>query len=100
MRHIHHKKRAASPRQYKFGVLDHLVYLIAFVGPFMTIPQIYDIWVIRKPSVNLITWGSGLVFGSVWLIYGIVHKEKPIIFSNLLGMLTTGLVVVGALLLH
>jgi len=99
LRHVHHKKLRVQRKKYSFTLLDHIIYMIAFIGPFMTIPQIYDIWIIRKPSVNLITWGSGLVFGSIWLFYGIVHKEKPIIFSNILGMITTGLVVVGALLL-
>jgi len=64
----------------------------------MTIPQIYDIWITKRPSVNAITWTSYLLIGMVWLFYGIVHKEKPIIFSNILGIITTGLVVLGAML--
>lgn len=99
MHHIHHKKRAIAPHKYHYNLLDRIVYFIAFMGPFMTLPQIYDIWILRRPSVNLITWGSGLVFGSIWLFYGVVHKEKPIIFSNIMGMITTGLVVLGTLLL-
>ncbi len=64
----------------------------------MTLPQIYDIWITKRLSVNIITWSSYLVIGFVWLGYGIVHKEKPIIFSNILGIITTGLVVLGTLL--
>lgn len=64
----------------------------------MTIPQIYDIWSTKQHSINEITWSSYLAIGVVWLFYGIVHKEKPIIFSNILGIITTGLVVVGAVI--
>jgi hypothetical protein len=74
------------------------MYLIAFAGPVMTTPQIYDIWIRRQSTVNSITWGSYLTFGVLWLCYGIIHKEKLIIFSNILGLVTTGLVFFGAIL--
>jgi len=98
LRHIHHKKRLAAPRKYRSTLLDHLMYGIAFAGPIMTVPQIYDVWIRHQLSVNTITWGSYLVFGLLWLYYGVVHKEKLIIFSNILGIITTGLVVLGAML--
>lgn len=98
LRHIHHKKRKAYPKKYHHSIFDYVIYVFAFAGPVMTVPQIYDIWITRKISVNKITWMSYLGIGVVWLIYGIIHKDKPIIYSNLLGILTTGLVVAGAVL--
>lgn len=97
LKHIHHKKNLSS-KKYSSGILDNFMYLIALAGPIMTTPQIYDIWITKTSSVNLITWGSYLLIGSIWLFYGLVHKEKPIIFSNMLGIITTGLVFAGALL--
>lgn len=97
LKHIRKKKLLAA-RKYSTTPLDHFIYLIAFAGPIMTIPQIYDIWVTKQPSINLLTWGSYLAIGGVWLYYGILHKEKPIIFSNILGIITTGLVFLGALI--
>jgi len=64
----------------------------------MTIPQIMDIWTKKSLAVNEITWGSYMLFAAVWLYYGIVHKEKPIIISNLLWIIAEGLVVLGAML--
>lgn len=71
------------------------MYLVALANPIMTIPQIYDIWVKKTSSVNMLTWGSYLLIGCIWLFYGVIHKEKPIIFSNVLGIIATGLVVLG-----
>ena len=98
LKHIHHRKNPNYSKKYSANLLDRFIYLIAFAGPVMTIPQIYDIWVVRQLSVNTVTWGSYLFIGVVWLCYGLVHKEKPIIFSNLLGIITTGLVFLGAVL--
>ena len=98
LRHIYHKKRRVAPKKYHHSFLDYVIYVFAFAGPVMTIPQIYDIWVTKQISVNKITWISYLVIGVVWLFYGIIHKDKPIILSNLLGIITTGLVVAGAIL--
>jgi uncharacterized protein with PQ loop repeat len=97
LKHIHHRK-TNSPKKYTQGVLDRIIYVIAFAGPVMTTPQIYDIWVLKNNSINTLTWGSYLTIGFVWLFYGIIHKEKPIIFSNILGIITTGLVFIGAVL--
>jgi uncharacterized protein with PQ loop repeat len=97
LKHIYHKKRLQRPKKYKYTFFDRFIYLIAFAGPVMTIPQIYDIWVTKQLAVNAVTWSGYLVIGIVWLGYGIVHKEKPIIYSNLLGIITTGLVVLGAI---
>ena len=98
LKHIHKKKLQRLPKKYDYSLLDRLMYLIAFAGPIMTIPQIYDIWITKNSTVNEITWGSYLAGGIIWLIYGIVHKEKPIIFSNILGIIATGLVFVGAMM--
>lgn len=98
LRHIHKKKKYFPLKKYQTNLLDRVMYLVAFAGPVMTIPQILDIWTTKTSTLNIVTWGSYLAIGFIWLFYGLVHKEKPIIFSNLLGIVTTGLVFVGAYL--
>ncbi|PJE64025.1 hypothetical protein COU89_00115 [Candidatus Roizmanbacteria bacterium CG10_big_fil_rev_8_21_14_0_10_45_7] len=93
LRHLHHRRRQ---KKSSHNFLDNIIYVIAFAGPVMTIPQIYDVWVAKQLSVNPITWGSYCVIAVVWLCYGLAHKVKPIIFSNTLGIITTGLVFLGA----
>lgn len=74
------------------------MYFVALAGPVMTLPQIYDIWIKKTSSLNVVTWGGYLTIGFVWLFYGLVHKEKMIIFSNMIGIVTTGLVFLGAMM--
>lgn len=69
--------------------LDKLIYLSAFVGPILTIPQVLKIFDEKNASgVSIIYW-LGILGGTIlWGIYGIVHKEKPIIVANfLMGIL-------------
>lgn len=94
LKHIHHKKNGGI-RKHSLDIFDQFIYLVAFAGPVMTIPQITDIWITKQTTVNITTWISYLVISSVWLFYGIKHKEKPIILSNILGLITNGLVVLG-----
>lgn len=96
LRHIHKKKKHFPSKKYELNLLDRVMYLVALAGPVMTLPQIYDIWIKRTSSLNVVTWGGYLTIGFVWLFYGFVHKEKMIIFSNMIGIVTTGLVFVGA----
>ena len=98
LRHIHKKKINNSGKKYKYSIIDHLIYLVAFAGPVMTIPQVMDVWSTSAATVNEVTWTGYLAISIIWLLYGIKHKVKPIIFSNLLGLVTNGLIVVGLLI--
>ena len=98
LKHIYKKKKLAFPNKYQTTLLDKFMYAVAFAGPVMTLPQIYDIWITKSSTVNPLTWGGYLCIGFIWLFYGLVHKEKMIIFSNLVGLVTTGLVFVGVVL--
>lgn len=96
LRHIrtrrHRSKSSKQPKQ----LLDYICYTIAFVGPVMTVPQIYDIWIRHDYGINVITWGSFMLFAAIWLYYGIVHRARPVVVSNLLWLLAEGLVVLGS----
>lgn len=98
LRHIHKKKKYFPAKKYELNILDRVMYVVALLGPVMTLPQIYDIWIKRNSSLNVVTWGGYLTIGFMWLFYGLVHKEKMIIFSNMIGIVTTGLVFFGALM--
>src|SRR3989338_2144994 len=63
--------------------MDHFIYVVIFLGPLMTIPQIYNIWVVRSVAgVSILSWASYLLISLVWLAYGRLHREKAIIVSN------------------
>jgi uncharacterized protein with PQ loop repeat len=85
----------------KFGkTFDKSMYVIALIGPVMTLPQAYDVWSYhQKASVSLATWAAYTLVSFLWLAYGVVHKEKILIFVNFLMVILDGAIVTG-LLLH
>ncbi len=83
----------------KHHVIDKLIYLIAIAAPLMTIPQLLEVWTQRKTQgVSLLTWGAYAAVSFLWVVYGLFHKEKPIILTNLLLFLLDFSIVLGVLL--
>ncbi|MFC1723194.1 SemiSWEET family sugar transporter [Nanoarchaeota archaeon] len=98
MLHHHVKKRHEPyphPEPVK-RVVDKLVYLFAFLGPIMTLPQVWKIWSLKTAAgVSLLSWSWYLIAGGFWLAYGIMHKDKPIIITNVLYIILEIFIVIG-----
>jgi len=100
--HHFHKRKKICDKNAELGsnkwkdLMDKLIYVAAILGPLLTIPQIMKIWVDKNAGgVSMITWVAYLIGGIFWLIYGIMHKEKPIIIANILWILMEILVIIG-----
>lgn len=79
--------------------LDSFIYIYATIMPIFTSAQVYQIYTLQSATgVSLIAWSAYLFGTSLWLTYGIVHKEKPIIYSNLINSSINLLVVIGILI--
>lgn len=78
---------------------DKFMYFIAFLGPFMIIPQIIQVWMYKQTQgVSLVTWAAFAFISTCWVVYGYIHEEKPIILTNFLLAIANFAVVVGVLL--
>ncbi len=96
---IHEKGEQFPSPDKKIRVLDNIIYVVGVLGPVMTLPQIIKIFFFQDAAgVSFITYAALTIFSCVWLWYGIAHKEKPIIISNILWILTEILIVVGILI--
>ncbi len=92
-----HKNNYHNHAQKYF--LDKLIYPIALIAPVMTIPQIVEVWTQRGvQGVSLLTWSAYTAVSVFWIIYGLQHKEKPIILANLLSFIFDASIVLGVLL--
>lgn len=75
------------------------VYFIGILGPIMTIPQIMEIWVGKNAAgVSAISWGAYAAIESFWIIYGIVDRDKPIIFIYSMWVIIDIFVMIGAII--
>ena len=100
MVHHHRRKRKNKNKNTKLiKTMDKIVYAGVFVGPIMNIPQLYEIWVNQNAAgVSYISWFGFASISVIWLMYGFVHQEKPIIIMNFLLIFLQTAIAVGALI--
>jgi len=94
-----HEKHEPYPHPDKVKrVFDKFIYFGGAIIPITTLPQLLKIWVEKNASgVSLIAWFSFFVAAVVWLIYGILHREKPIIFVYSIWAIIDILIIVGVI---
>lgn len=77
-------------------LFERFMLLFATIEPIATIPQILEIWQHKNiEGVSMLTWFFYMLTSCVWLIYGIIRKDKPLIVSGVLWVASQGLVVIG-----
>lgn len=103
--HLHLRKRLSDDlepipaRTFAKRLLDRTVLLVGIVGPLTTIPQIIKLFTLHSAEgVSTLTWALPMLLDIPWIIYGIVHREPPIIVTYTLWFVMNGIVVTGALL--
>lgn len=80
-------------------LIKRSVLVIAVIEPLMTLPQVYEIWVMKKAEgVSSLTWGLYLIAAVIWLFYGLQLKDKPIIISSILWLFFESAVVIGTIM--
>ena len=105
LHHFHRRKRIylnhepyPHPNKWKRW-MDKLIYAVGIISPVMTIPQAAKIWFNHSGAgISLVSWITYTIISFFWIIYGIMHKEKPIIFSSLMLFIVDLLVVIGAII--
>ena len=103
--HLHkrkriHQKKEKYPSENLFkNYLDKIVYVIGVLGPISGSFQAIKIWQDKvAEGISLIMFGSCAIFNLIWISYGIVHKEKPIILMYCLWFIINTSVVIGTII--
>ena len=104
--HHHHvrkriyQKHEPYPHPVKWKrFIDRVIYLVGLVGPIMTIPQLTKIWIEKNASgVSAVSWAAYMLVAIFWIIYGIAHKEKPIILFSSVWIVLEFFIVLGTLM--
>ncbi|PIR02921.1 MAG: hypothetical protein COV60_03070 [Candidatus Magasanikbacteria bacterium CG11_big_fil_rev_8_21_14_0_20_43_7] len=79
--------------------VDQMVYGASIFVPAMTALQAGKIWFEKDAKgISLITWAGFSLANIVWLLYGILHKEKPIVCMYTLLFFCNISIVIGAFL--
>ena len=103
LHHLHSRQRQVGGtwphRDPRIRFLDGVIYAISIVGPVIAIPQVITIWVHHQAAgVSLFYWVMQALASALWLLYGFVHKQKPLIISNPLWLTMCTMVSIGVAL--
>lgn len=104
--HIHKRKRLSGKTRhpypadtFRLRLLDKVVYSAGFISLGMMIPQLHLIYVEKSASgLEPMTWLALSLMDIPWIIYGVAHKEKPLIFIYTMWFLVNGLIFIGAVI--
>lgn len=79
--------------------LDYLMYGVGIFAPLALLPQIGNIYIKHEiEGISLTTWVLLCAFNVLWILYGTVHKDKPIIIAHSLFAIFNATIVVGVLM--
>lgn len=93
-----HKEQYPHPHPHK-RMVDKLVYVVGVITPLLTAQQAYMIFSTQVATgVSIVTFGGFILNNIIWLWYGWLHKEKPLIFMYSLLFIFNTLVVTGILM--
>ena len=91
----------ASCKNTLKNLVENFAIPLSLFGAVALLPQAWEILVLKKiEGVSLPTFALFLGGNIFWLMYGTLHSEKTIIFSNLSTGIINLLIVIGLIWLH
>jgi uncharacterized protein with PQ loop repeat len=103
-RHHHKRKEGAESRapivsKRWVTVLDRVTLVAGIIGPLTVIPQIFDIYYYHNAAgVSVTSWFAPGVLDIAFLLYGIIHRDKPITVTYSLWLFANFAVAIGAII--
>ena len=87
-----------SPR-FWIRVFDRILLTIAVIGPLTALPQVWNVYTKHAVAgLSLASWSLWAFFNLFWILYGFVHKEKPLIITHILWFIMNLSIAIGILL--
>ena len=75
--------------------VDTMAYVVGVGGNIAVIPQIIKAWQSNAPGLAVLTWVLFTGIGCVWLVYAILHRQKPLIVAQSVSIACNLAVVLG-----
>jgi len=82
-------------RQPAAQTVDGLAYVVGIGGNVAVIPQIIQTWSSPAPGLAILSWLMFMGIGTLWLVYAIMHQQRPLIAAQIAGLACNGAVVLG-----
>lgn len=105
LHHISRRKRVTKKleeypsKKFLVRIFDRILLTVAIIGPLTALPQVWNVYANHAVAgLSITSWSLWAFFNIFWIMYGFVHKEKPIILTYILWFLMNSSVAIGILL--
>lgn len=79
--------------------IDRWAMVIGVLAPLASLPQVFQIIETKNADgVSVLTWVLYMLLSILWIIYGIAHKERVIVVTNILWLILELFIVVLSLM--
>lgn len=80
-------------------ILEKVTIAAGVIGPLMVIPQIFKIYAHHNATgVLALSWIAFGILDIPFVLYGVVHKERPIVITYSLWLVANFIVAFGAII--
>ncbi len=93
----HHAFYVHLSKKKQKDLFDKLVGVAAFLYPLSSLPQMVLVFQGSTDGVSVVSWLGFAAFSTLFLVYGLVHKIRPVIVTNFLWVLVDLFIVFGTL---
>ena len=92
-------RKAIAELTLEHRIINKVIFVVAALQPLGGLPQIVKIFTTHNAvSISISTWVVFEIFNLLWLWYGLANKQKAVIVSAVLFIITEGAVLVGGIL--
>ena len=68
---------------------------IIFIGPILSLPQLYNVWFDSHQGVSMITWAAYFLTQIFWLIHAFKYKDGANILAGIIWLIIEFLIILG-----
>lgn len=96
-KHLHAKKKLNKPQKHR--PIEKIMYFVSLAYPLTAAPQLVKVYTTQNvESLDLVSWMLYVVFGSVFVLYALSEKLKPLIIEGTLWVIVYVLMVTAIVL--
>ncbi len=98
-RKYHRNMKKYPNKDLKVKLLDNSMLIVGSLAPLFAIPQIIQVYTTRK--TDGLAWPTFFLIGLsniLWIVYGVVHKDRQIISANILFFMANALILIGIII--
>jgi uncharacterized protein with PQ loop repeat len=97
--HLRKRLEPYPARSWFLRMLDRMVIVVGVLGPAFALPQLYTIWTEHNAAgIAPLSWSMWALFNIPWILYGIAHKELPIITTYSFWLVINILIATGGII--